>query len=103
MIFKSPNLLAVETKVAMVLCAYFQPECSAETTIDTISDAMTKINKQEALILPEDLNCRVDIRNLKSDMLISYLESESLLLTNDAAELTLPSVTMELAPLILSP
>ena len=87
-IVENKNILLVQTKVAKIICVYFQPEISAEQIIDIINDALEYVDKDDAVILTGDLNCRVDKANQKSNLVINFLQAEGLDLINEPEEIT---------------
>jgi hypothetical protein len=80
-IHKDYNILVIRTKPTTLICAYFQPEYTEDFIIDKIGSALRKVDKQEALILAGDLNCRIDKPHGKTTAIVSFLE-EGLTLVN---------------------
>ncbi|KAJ4429269.1 hypothetical protein ANN_26272 [Periplaneta americana] len=83
MIHKTDHILAIRTKTCCIIGVYFQPELRQDHIVDELSNALLKVTRNEMLILAGDLNCRIDLPDLKTTTIISFLESEGLTLINN--------------------
>ena len=81
--YSSRNLLVIKVKGLFIICAYFQPESTAQDIIESLLDVMTHIDHQKAVVLAGDFNCRVDKDDMKSKTVIQFLEEEGLVLINN--------------------
>lgn len=100
-IHKTENILAIQTSLCSIVCAYFQPEWKPYDIIEEINLALTQVDKNEPLILAGDFNSRIDIISEKTSIIISHLEAEGIsLLSKGSEKPTLDQ--MDAAPLIFT-
>jgi len=66
-----------------VINVYFNPEWKAADIVDTLTNALWKVDRRENIILAGDLNCRIDKKNEKTVIVLEFLEKEGLLLANE--------------------
>ncbi|KAJ4441179.1 hypothetical protein ANN_11030 [Periplaneta americana] len=77
-----------KTIATVIVGCIFSARTRRATSLNELSQAINKINKEETVILAGDLNCRIDITQDKAASVISYLENEGLSLINDKQEKT---------------
>ena len=80
--------LVVKTRIGILVCVYYRPECSALDVVDSVQRAIDVIPTNERVILAGDLNCPIDKANRKAEIVLSYLEEEGLMLVNNRNVLT---------------
>jgi hypothetical protein len=80
---KSKNVLVVRTMQCLLICEYFHPYSISTEIIDETSHCLSVTNKENAVILAGDLNCRIDIEMQKTTEVMRYLEEEGLTLINN--------------------
>ena len=78
----------IKTRIKMLVCLYYRPECSAIDVVEGIQRALYVIKTNEKVILASDLNCSVDKMNGKAKIVLDYLLGEELTLVNDRKVLT---------------
>ena len=78
----------VRTRLCTIICAYFQPELTAEDIIEELDEAMSKTSRSDQILLAGDLNCRIDIPSKKTNLVIEYLEEEGFHMINTSSENT---------------
>ncbi|KAJ9577008.1 hypothetical protein L9F63_006445 [Diploptera punctata] len=88
LIHSTPNVIVINANNLVIIGAYFQPERTAQEIIETLGEAFQKIDKNKAVILAGDLNCRIDQHNHKSDTVINYLTNVGLCITNKPEDKT---------------
>ena len=86
--YKSRHILMVRTRLCTIICAYFQPELTAEDIIEELDEAMSKTSKSDQILLAGDLNCRIDIPSKKTNLVIEHLEEEGCHMINTSSENT---------------
>ena len=74
--YKSEHILLVRTKLCIIICAYFQPDLTAEDIIEEMDAAMSKASKTDTVLLAGDFNCRIDITSKKTSLVLGFLEEE---------------------------
>ncbi|KAJ4426886.1 hypothetical protein ANN_26685 [Periplaneta americana] len=66
-----------------VIAAYFQPHTNAVEIIDEIDTLIKQCVNNKPAIIAGDLNCRLDVGNYKTKLVIRTLEEEGFTLMNN--------------------
>ena len=91
LIYRTPNLLVLDCKYIVIIGAYFQPDYTAQDNVEALGEAFQRVDRSKTVVLGGDLNCRIDQRNPKSDLVLGFLTKEGLSIANNPEEKTFKS------------
>jgi len=81
-IHKDENILVIQTELIAVIAVYIRPQATSEEVIETIGTAVVAAEKQDKIIILGDINCRIDKKNTKTEIVMEMLREEGFKLAN---------------------
>ena len=82
-IIRQENSMLVATPNINIIAAYFQPYANAVEIIDEIGTLLKQCDNNKPAIIGGDFNCRLDVGNYKTKLVIRTLEEEGFVLLNN--------------------
>ena len=81
-IHKDEDILTVRTDNVTIVAAYIRPQATTEEVIETLITAIAGTEEDESVIIVGDINCRIDKKNTKTEVVLETLREEGYTLTN---------------------
>ena len=78
---KEENLLVIKTDEITLIAIYMRPQATTEEIMEAIMSAITTADGGN-MILAGDINCRIDKKNCKTEIIMEALEEEGFTLVN---------------------
>lgn len=71
-----------------LIAAYFQPDYREDKIVEELMDALSIVPRREPIVMAGDFNCRIDIKQHKSNVVTEFMAGEGLTLINKQEEKT---------------
>jgi len=87
-LLKEEDLITVQTRNGAIIAAFFNPDRFAVDIVDSLSKAISALQRKQKIILAGDFNCTIDKIRGKTDEVPEFLHMEGLVLQNQRNEWT---------------